>query len=170
MESRSRPEGKVAGYEVREDLAEAGLRNVRAFHPGAENLSVRIADVYQGIEERDVDRIVLDLPEPWRALDAGGEALRLGGILLAYVPTVLQVHKLHQAVARDSRFDLIDSFEVLHRPWHFSETSARPAHRMVAHTGFITTVVRCEPGRRGSGRKAAAHDVETEGDLEGNVD
>jgi len=35
--------------------------------------------------------------------------------------------------------------ETLLRPWHVTERSVRPEHRMVAHSGFLTTAVRCLP-------------------------
>ncbi len=139
------PAGRVISYEAREDMAAFALRNVRAYLPGAENHVLHVADVCLGIEERELDRVVLDLPEPWAALPALAEAMRPGGILLAYVPTVLQVHRLHEALAADSRFELAESFEVLHRSWHLGPTSARPSHRMVGHTGFLTRAVLCEP-------------------------
>ena len=141
------PAGRVVSYDVREDLAAQAARNIQGFMPGIENLMLRQGDIYEGIQERDVDRVVLDLPEPWRAVGVAAEAMREGGVFLSYLPTVLQVHQLYQAMAAEPRFDLFESFEVLHRPWHLGPTSARPAHRMVAHTGFITKAVRCAPRR-----------------------
>ena len=35
--------------------------------------------------------------------------------------------------------------ELMLRPWHVSERSMRPDHRMVAHTGFLTTARKCTP-------------------------
>ena len=46
-----------------------------------------------------VDRIVLDVPEPWRVLDTAADVLIDGGIMAAYLPTVLQVHQ-HVTAAR----------------------------------------------------------------------
>ena len=40
---------------------------------------------------------------------------------------------------------MIETVETLLRPWHVAERSVRPAHRMVAHSGFLTTAVRCQP-------------------------
>src|SRR6202008_4753481 len=100
-------------------------------------LSVHVRDVYEGIEERDLDRIVLDLPEPWRVVKHAVEALRPGGILVAYLPTILQVGRLREELA-DSPFGMTESLEVLQRSWHVEGQSIRPDHRMVAHTGFLT--------------------------------
>jgi tRNA (adenine57-N1/adenine58-N1)-methyltransferase len=137
--------GRVTTYEVREDLAKMGVRNVEGFMPGVTNFELRAGDIYEGIKEREVDRVVLDLPEPWRAIGPATEALRLGGVFVSFLPTVLQLHRLSQELGRDRHFELAESFEVLHRSWHLASNSARPDHRMVGHTGFITTAVRCSP-------------------------
>ena len=41
-------------------------------------LDVEVRDVYEGIDERDLDRIMLDLPEPWRVVKHALEALAAG--------------------------------------------------------------------------------------------
>ena len=74
-----------------------------------------------------------------------GDALRRGGIFLSFLPTVLQVHRLVEALTADARFQLIETVEVLLRPWNVTSRSVRPVHRMVAHTGFITTARLCAP-------------------------
>jgi tRNA (adenine57-N1/adenine58-N1)-methyltransferase len=133
------PEGRVVTYELREDFAALARANVEAFLGKAENLEIKIGSVYEPVEESDIDRIVLDVPEPWRVLEGAGRTLRPGGIFVAYLPTVLQVHSLVEALHEDSSWTLVSSFEALVRPWHVEGRSVRPEHRMVAHTGFITT-------------------------------
>ena len=63
----------VTGYELREDFANRARANVAAFL-GAEAprraTDVEVRDCYDGIDETDLDRIVLDLPEPWRVVQA----------------------------------------------------------------------------------------------------
>jgi tRNA (adenine57-N1/adenine58-N1)-methyltransferase len=82
--------------------------------------------------------VVLDLPEPWRAVEPAAAALRSGGILLAYTPSVAQVATLRAALA-ESDFELPSTVEVLQRTWHVEGQAVRPDHRMVGHTGFLTT-------------------------------
>ena len=55
------------------------------------------------------------------------------------------MHQLVGQLQADGRFQLIETIETLLRPWHITERSVRPAHRMVAHSGFLTTAVRCQP-------------------------
>jgi len=60
----------VHGYELREDFANRATKNVATFlGAGAlERYTVEQRDVYEGIDQTDLDRVVLDLPEPWRAV------------------------------------------------------------------------------------------------------
>jgi len=131
------PTGSVVGYELREDFAGRARGNVEAFCGPDVPLRIEVRDVYEGIDERDLDRILLDVPEPWRVVDHAAAALRPGGILLAYLPTITQVARLREALT-DSPFGLTESLEVLQRSWHVERQSVRPDHRMVAHTGFLT--------------------------------
>lgn len=131
--------GRVITYEVREDFSEVARANVEEFLGKAENLQIHLQSIYERIHESDVDRVVLDLPEPWRALPPVEEALRPGGILTCFLPTVLQVHRLTMQLRETLRWKGIGTSETLLRPWHVDGASVRPDHRMVAHTGFITT-------------------------------
>ena len=139
--------GELFSYEVREESVAGALENIRAALGETPNHTVRCHDLYEDIPDVDLDRIVLDVPEPWQAVEHAARAHVPGGVFLAYLPTVLQVHRLVDALNREPEFDLVDSFEVLHRPWHVTRRSVRPVHRMVAHTAFLTTARRCAPGK-----------------------
>jgi tRNA (adenine57-N1/adenine58-N1)-methyltransferase catalytic subunit len=131
------PTGSVVGYELRDDFASRAQRNVAGLLGDDLPLRVEVRDAYDGIDEEALDRIVLDLPEPWRVVKHAVSALRPGGILLAYLPTIGQVARLREEIAQ-SAFGMAQSLEVLHRTWHVDGQSVRPYHRMVAHTGFLT--------------------------------
>ena len=139
------PTGRVITYEIDGKVLPKAQMNIESLVPGYTNLTITVGDIYQGIAERAVDRVVLDVPEPWQAVEGIGEALVMGGIMLSFLPTILQVHQLVNALEQDGRFQLIDSMETLLRPWHLKDRSVRPVHRMVAHSGFLTTAVRCQP-------------------------
>jgi tRNA (adenine57-N1/adenine58-N1)-methyltransferase len=105
-----------------------------------------VRDVYDGIDVDDLDRVLLDLPEPWRVVKHAESALRPGGILLSYLPTIGQVMRLREELD-GSAFGMIDTLEVLQRGWHIDGQSVRPDHRMVAHTGFLTHARLLEPAQ-----------------------
>ena len=92
---------------------------------------------YEGIEEHGIDRVVIDVAEPWRVLPHAAQALRPGGVLLGFVPSVVQVKALVDALRAREEFTAIEVMENLLRFWHVKNLSVRPEHRMVAHTGFI---------------------------------
>ena len=130
---------EVTGYEIRDDFEAKARDNVGRFL-GADALDrydTHVRDVYQGIDASDLDRVVLDLPEPWQVVPHAEKSLRSGGILVAYSPSIVQVSHLHMAL-EESKFGLAETTEVLNRGWHVAGAAVRPAHRMVAHTGFLT--------------------------------
>lgn len=130
----------ITGYELRDDFAARAQANVAACL-GATALDaygVEVRSSYDGIDGTDFDRVVLDLPEPWQVVPHAATALVPGGILVAYTPSVTQVMQVRAALD-DHGFAMAQTIEVLHRGWHVEGQAVRPDHRMVAHTGFLTT-------------------------------
>jgi tRNA (adenine57-N1/adenine58-N1)-methyltransferase len=133
----------VVGYELRDDFAQRAIANVTATLGADAPYRVEIRDVTEGIDETDLDRILLDMPEPHKVIAAAATALRPGGILLAYLPTINQTALLRQALDDDDvPFGLSETQEIMRRTWHVEARSVRPDHRMVGHTGFLTTARR----------------------------
>jgi tRNA (adenine57-N1/adenine58-N1)-methyltransferase len=139
------PTGHVTGYEIRGDFADRARRNIEGFLGPGLPLEIEVRDAYDGFDVQDVDRVLLDLPEPWRVVKHAEAALRPGGILLAYLPTIGQVARLREQLA-SSAFGMAETLEVLQRHWHVDGQSVRPDHRMVAHTGFLTHARLLVPG------------------------
>lgn len=131
------PTGHVTGCEIRQDFADRAQRNVAGFLGDDVPLSVEVRDCYDGIGVDGLDRVLLDLPEPWRVVAHAEKALHPGGILFSYLPTIGQVTRLREVLAA-SAFGMAETVEVLQRHWHVEGASVRPDHRMVAHTGFLT--------------------------------
>lgn len=130
---------QITGYEIRDDFANRARANVERFL-GTEALGrydVELRDCYEGIDATGLDRVVLDLPEPWQVVAHAANSLRSGGILLAYTPSVMQVSRLRESLATHGFF-AAETIEVLHRGWYVEGQAVRPDHRMVAHTGFLT--------------------------------
>ncbi|MCY4416544.1 MAG: tRNA (adenine-N1)-methyltransferase [Chloroflexi bacterium] len=142
------PMGRVVSYEINGEVVAKAKSNVESVVSDTSRWAVKVGDIAEGVGEDDVDRVILDLPEPWRILDAAADALHTGGILLCFLPTVLQVHELVMALHDDGRYARIETAETMLRGWNVTRRSVRPAHRMVAHSGFITTAVRCVPPSR----------------------
>jgi tRNA (adenine57-N1/adenine58-N1)-methyltransferase len=130
---------RIVGYEIREDFASRARKNVAEFlgSSALDAYDVHIRDSYAGLEHGPFDRAVLDVPEPWQVVPHLAAALRPGGIVVSYSPSILQVTQVRTALDH-AGFTECSTTEVLHRGWHVEGAAVRPDHRMVAHTGFLT--------------------------------
>lgn len=137
------PKGTVHTFDVREDFHRQAVENIERFTGSDPNhgvLDARIADVYADEISLDVDRVVLDLTEPWRALPNVERCVRPGGILCCFLPTVPQIQRMCESLA--DGWGMVRAFETLQRGWTVDGLSVRPDHRMVAHTGFLVVARR----------------------------
>jgi len=138
-------EGRVISYERREEFIERAQKNIQLFMGDPPNLEIKLHDIYEGIEETGLDRIILDIPEPWRVIQDAATSLLPGGVFVGYLPTIIQVKSLVDALREEQRFSSIEVFEVLFRNWNIEGLSVRPFHQMVGHTGFITLARKGDP-------------------------
>ena len=139
-------DGRVITYEQRDEFARRALANIHMRLGQVNNLTVRLRPVEDGLpEEEPVDRVLFDLPAPWKLTSLVASVLRPGGIFMCYVPTIIQSHELSETLHREREWALVETFETLMRPWNIEGQSVRPFHRMVAHTGFITLARRVVP-------------------------
>jgi tRNA (adenine57-N1/adenine58-N1)-methyltransferase len=130
------PEGAVVSYEKRKDFAKLASKNLkRAGMAGRVDLKVQ--DASDGIEEKDFDCAVTDIPNPWDVLGLVYESLVPGGHLAVYVPTVNQMEKAVRGL-RELSFINIRSIEILQREMEVGERGARPSFEMLGHTGYLT--------------------------------
>ena len=140
--------GKLpAAWELREDFAERARANVEGwFGKLPATWELRVGDVVEGLAEvGEVDRVLLDLLDPWNVVAAAARALTPGGSLVAFVATVPQVMRTVEALDRSGAFGPVETSEAVFRPWHVDGLAVRPEHRMIGHTGFLVSARRTEP-------------------------
>ena len=130
-------QGQLTTYEINEAAIKCSTRNIKAFLGEVPQHVIKQKDIYEGIEEKEVDRVVLDVPEPWHVVPHAADTLVDGGLFIAYIPTVIQVHELVKALRAHPAMYTTWSLEILERPWYVTEESIRPDHRMTGHTGFL---------------------------------
>jgi tRNA (adenine57-N1/adenine58-N1)-methyltransferase len=139
--------GLVSSYERRADFAEVARANVDRFfgqpHPA---WKLTVGDLEQSIDDRGVDRVVLDMLAPWDCVSVAADALVPGGVLCAYVATTTQLSRTVEMLREHSGFTEPEATESLVRGWHVAGLAVRPDHRMVGHTGFLVTARRLAPG------------------------
>jgi len=131
-----KPNGRVVSYEVREDFKRVADANIQM--TGLSDIvSVKLKDVYDGIDERDVDLVTLDLPQPERVLPHAELALKPGGHLAVFSPCIEPIQRLYVELPK-YRFTHHRTMECLIREFEVGPGATRPSTRMIAHTGYLT--------------------------------
>ncbi|TWP33202.1 tRNA (adenine-N1)-methyltransferase [Leekyejoonella antrihumi] len=151
-------QGMVHSFERREEFADIALANVRAFfgadHPA---WTITVGDLVESlpheVEAATIDRVVLDMLAPWECLEAVGDALAPGGVLICYVATATQLSKVAEELRAHGGYTEPQAWESMVRGWHLEGLAVRPEHRMHGHTGFLITSRRLAPGVRPPLRK-----------------
>lgn len=104
---------------------------------GLKNLTIKYHDIYQGIPEKNIDVIILDLPEPQRVLPHLN-ALKSGGFLVTYLPSISQVAIFVDELQKHPSLIHLETVELLKREWVIEPPIVRPDFQMLGHTGFLT--------------------------------
>jgi len=131
-----KPDGHVYSYEIREEFIEVATRNLK--RAGLlEYVDIKNRDVTEGIEERDVDAVILDMATPWLVVPHAYEALRGSGVFASFSPTIDQVVKTVEAL-KENGFKAVETIECLMRRMRVERGRTRPETLMTGHTGYIT--------------------------------
>ncbi len=140
--------GHLGSYELREDFAETARRNVDQVlgeHPA---WTLTVGDVREVMSEPEVDRMILDMVDPWTCVPLAAERLVPGGVVCAYVATTTQLSRFVETLRADGGFTEPHAWETMQRSWHLEGLAVRPDHSMVGHTAFLATARRMAPGHR----------------------
>ncbi|HHT59999.1 tRNA (adenine-N1)-methyltransferase [Corynebacterium stationis] len=144
------PEGHVFSYEICEDHLEFAENNVEEyFGSKPEWWSPRLGDLGDVTVDDlggPVDRIVLDMLEPWEHLETVRDLLIPGGVFMTYVATVPQLMKVMEGLRELKCFTEPRAWESLVREWKVEGLATRPEHRMNAHTAFLIWTRRLADG------------------------
>jgi tRNA (adenine57-N1/adenine58-N1)-methyltransferase len=127
---------EVTTYEIRDDFYKIVKQNKEKL--GLTNLKVKKKDIFKGIDEKDIDLITLDLPNPWNALDVADKALKIGGYLVSYSPTIPQVMDFVNVATKKKNFTYQRTIELIKREWEIEQRKVRPITTQNVHTGFLT--------------------------------
>jgi len=131
-----KPNGKVYTYELRGEFQENAKKNLKRSNL-LDYVELKSGDVTTGIEERNLDAVILDLATPWLVIPHAYEALKPSGMLVSFSPTIDQVVKATETL-RDNNFVLIETVECIVRAMQVERGKTRPQTLMTGHTGYIT--------------------------------
>jgi tRNA (adenine57-N1/adenine58-N1)-methyltransferase len=131
-----RPNGKVYSYEIKEEFQKIAERNLK--RAGLlDFVELKNMDVTVGIDETDLDAVILDMATPWLVIPHAYVALKTCGTIISFSPTIDQVVKTVEAL-RENNFVDIETAECLLRGMQIERGKTRPHTLMTGHTGYIT--------------------------------
>ncbi len=132
-----RPSGHIFSFDIREKSLKNARKNVE--RAKLENIvSIEYGNIItDNLNLKNVDSVVLDLAEPWKAIEKAMSYLKLSGALVSFSPTIEQVKKTTFAM-RDNNFVEINTYELIKRKIQVKENATRPETRMVGHSGYIS--------------------------------
>jgi len=136
LASHVKPNGRVFSYEVREEFLEAAAKNLK--RAGVDDVvKLKNKDITKGIDEYEVDAVILDMATPWLVVPHAYRALKGSGVLVSFSPTIDQVVKTVEALEAGG-FVEVTTFECLMREMQVARGKTRPQTLMTGHTGYIT--------------------------------
>ncbi|MBT6402295.1 methyltransferase [Candidatus Woesearchaeota archaeon] len=102
----------------------------------APKVKIKNRDVFEGIDETNIDLITLDLPDPEKVLTHVENSLNSGAYLVCYLPSITQVQSLIKASEKHNLI-LEKVLETIEREWTVKDRVCRPNHQMLGHTAFL---------------------------------
>ena len=129
------PEGKVLTFESNSKHLEIAKSNID-MSPWKALVEFREEELDENTVSIDASVVLLDLPNPQNLVEWSRKSLKLGGLLICYLPTVNQVEALLPELDRWSDVEIV---ETMQRSWRPTVSALRPESMMLGHTGFIVS-------------------------------
>ncbi|MBW2999949.1 methyltransferase domain-containing protein [Candidatus Woesearchaeota archaeon] len=127
---------KVITYDIRQDHIDIVKKNIKLL--GLKNIKAEKKDIYEKIDEKNIDLITLDLPEPWKALQNASKALKIGGFIVSYSPSIPQVMDFVNEVNKSKNLIHLKTIEIIEREWELDGRRIRPKSQPIGHSGFLS--------------------------------
>ena len=137
------PTGHIYSYDVRDSAIKQAKKNMKKLGV-ADFVTIKKGDLLTDVEHSEVDVVVLDLANPWLAMEKVHGFLKNSGVLCSFSPVIEQVIKTHEAL-KTNHFHDIKTFELLKREIRVKFNATRPNSRMIGHTGYITFARKLDP-------------------------
>ena len=127
---------EVVTYEIRDDFIDIVKSNIEFLQ--LKNIKIKNKNIYEEMDDTDIDVIILDVPEPWKAIENCSKALKPGGFLVSYSPSIPQVADFVNALRKNESFIHIKTCEITEREWEVEERKVRPKSAAIGHSGFMS--------------------------------
>ena len=121
----------VVSYEKNKAFFDLAKKNLEFL---GVKVKLKNKDIENGIDEKNLDLITLDLLEPWKVFSHAQKRLKSGSFLVCYLTNIIQVI---ECVKHLERFYIEKIFETIEREWIAEGLKVRPRHIGLLHTGWL---------------------------------
>lgn len=130
----------VYSYDINQEHFDIAKQNIKDLK--IDNVTFKLQDVSEKIDQEDVDAVILDMPEPWTCIETAKKAVKVGGFIVAYVPSTTQIQQFCNQIHADDDLYWIKTVEIIARKWKVKGKAVRPVSQGLGHTAFLTFVRR----------------------------
>jgi len=127
---------EVVSYEINKDNINVARENIKKLN--LKNIKIKEKSIFSGIDEKEVNLIILDLPQPWNAIKAAENSLKIGGYLVCYNPQITQTSDFVNSIKQNNSFLYEKTIELNERSWKIEGRVVRPRSESIGHTGFLS--------------------------------
>lgn len=125
---------KVYSYDINKEHQEIAKQNASFLK--IKNISFKLADMTKKIDEK-CDAAIFDIPEPWNAINSAEKAVKVGGFIASYSPSIIQVSNFVNEIEKHDTLIYLKTIELIERRWKVKGRAVRPSSEAIGHTGFI---------------------------------
>lgn len=129
---------EVISYDIKKEHIQIAKENVKFLE--LKNVTIKNKNIYKEVDAVNVDLVILDLPEPWNAIRSAEKALKIGGFIVSYSPTIPQVIDFVNTISTSKNFIVQKTIEIIQRSWDVRDRKVRPKSSGICHSGFLTFV------------------------------
>ncbi len=133
-------EGKLVTMDINKNTIDIARNNIGKFIP-MDNWETLLGDVRSDNLSEKYDAAILDIQDPWDAVENMKNCIKPGGYLVTYSPNFNQAEK-NVIVMKKLNFYVLETVELIKRNIIVRENATRPDNNIVDHTAFISIGVR----------------------------
>jgi len=133
-------EGKLITMDVNKNTIDIAKNNIEKFIP-INNWETTSGDIRSDTLIGMYDAAILDIPDPWNAIENLKKYIKPGGYIVTYSPNFNQAEKNVMAM-KSFKFYALETVELIKRNIIVRENATRPDNNIIDHTAFISIGVK----------------------------
>ncbi|MFH1174653.1 MAG: methyltransferase domain-containing protein [archaeon] len=128
----------VYSYDINEEAIAAARENAKLL--GLKNVQFSLHDITKTIPKKNADLVVLDMLHAEQAISSVCAALKTGGYLVAYTPSITQALQFVNTALTHANLAFLSTMEIIERSWKVDGKILRPNTEGFGHSAFLTFI------------------------------